>query len=90
MGSPIVVALIAALITVILYISAKRIPNRFARGAAQLASVIVGILVAGGLAADNIIANQAGEYYAYTMFGVAVVAALFGKKKKGATDGGAS
>jgi hypothetical protein len=80
MNSAFIVAIIASLITVVLFYASGRIPNKYAKTSAQLLSVVLGVLVAGGLSSDNSVANAAGQYYFYIMIAIAIIAKIFGKK----------
>ncbi len=63
MGNPLIIAVVATIVTVVAYTLAGRIPNRLLRGAAQLGSVLVGIALAGLMSADPGTAADAGQYY---------------------------
>lgn len=82
MTSPIIIAFIAAAITIALYYACGRIGNKYARGAAQLAAVVAGVIASGALSADNSVAATSGQYFFFIVVGFAVLAKLFGKKKK--------
>ena len=81
MTSPIIVALIAALTTVALYYGCGKIGNKYAKGAAQIASVILGVVIAGALSADNLVSAKSGEYFFYIVVAFAILAKIFGRKK---------
>ena len=80
MTSPIIVSIIASAITITLYYASGRIENKFGRGAAQLSSVILGVVISGGLSSDNMVASDAGTYFFFIVVAVAVIAKIFGKK----------
>lgn len=80
MVSPAIIAAIASAITVILYRASGRISNKYAKGTAQLVSVILGLIVSASLSADPEVASVAGQYFFYMMIAIAILAKLFGKK----------
>lgn len=63
MESPVIIAVVATVVTVGAYALSSRIPSRLLRGAAQLGSVLVGIALAGLVSADPGTAADAGQYY---------------------------
>jgi hypothetical protein len=86
MTSPIVIALIAAAITIALYCACGRIGNKYAKGAAQLITVISGVVISGGLSADNSVAAMSGQYFFYIVVAFAILAKFFGRKKPTDTE----
>ena len=81
MTSPIVIALISAVITIALYYACGRIGNKYAKGAAQLATVIAGVVISGALSADTSVAAMSGQYFFYIVVAFAILAKIFGRKK---------
>ena len=81
MTSPIVVAVIAAAITIALYYACGRIGNKYGRGIAQLGAVFLGVAIAGMLSKNNEVAVSAGEYFFGAVVVFVILTKLFGGKK---------
>jgi hypothetical protein len=79
MTSPIVVALIAAIITIMLFYACGKIGNKYARGAAQIVTVILGVVISGALSADTSVAAMSGQYFFYIVVAYAILAKIFGR-----------
>ena len=82
MTSPILIAFIASAISIALYYVCGRIGNKYARGAAQLAAVVAGLIASGALSANNSVAATSGQYFFFIIVGFAVLAKIFGKKNE--------
>ena len=81
MNSPIILALLACITTIIIYVNAGKISNKWLKGSLQIASIFIGFFVAGAIASDATDFAKVGEYFFYIMIAIAIVNKLFGKKK---------
>ncbi|MBT8348657.1 MAG: hypothetical protein HKP62_04330 [Sulfurovum sp.] len=84
MNSPIIIAVIASIATVVVFILAGKISNKWAKGAVQIFSVLFGIFLAGAISSDTAISTKSGEYFFYIMITVAILGKILGKKKSAA------
>jgi hypothetical protein len=81
MNSPVIIAVVAAAVTIALYYACGRISNKYARGVAQLATVFLGVVIAGLLSANNEVATAAGQYFFGVVVAFVVLGKIFGGKK---------
>lgn len=82
MTSPIVIAVIASVVTIALYYACGFIGNKYAKGGAQLATVVFGLFLAGAISPDNTVAAMSGQYFFYIVVASAILVKIIGKKKK--------
>jgi len=80
MNSPIIIALLGSVATIVVYMIAGNISNKWLKGSVQVFSIILGILVAGAISSDPGVSAIAGKYFFYIMVVVAIGSKLFGKK----------
>lgn len=79
---PILIAILASVITIVLFVLSKKVSNRFLLSLAQLISVAAGILMIGLLSEDPGQARITGTYYFYILLAVALISKIFFKSKK--------
>lgn len=81
MHSPIALAIIGTIITLLLYNQCHKISNNILRGIAQLGSVFVAIAIVGSMAPDSKVAMLTGQYFGASIIIVAIISKIFGKSR---------
>jgi len=82
MKSPLVIAVIGVVVTIVLYMLCGKLTNKVFKGIGQIGAVIAGLVAVAGLAPDTKIAGTASQFWFLSIVVLAVVSKLFGGSRR--------